>query len=210
MKGLRTFSLMVVISTALTAYTQAQGTGTTPQEQPNANNNQPKTQQMATSGTIKVLSPKVNEKIGSSIVTLQFELTNTGMAPDPSPTYRVQLDGRDSLETNSTEHSFTGLAPGEHTITVELVDANHTPVSGSQTTVTFKTFEPGQEGTKEKPSSSLEGAPLAPPVVKAKWHLPQGAPTDQLPAAGGELPLLSMVGFGVLVGGVISAMRTRK
>jgi hypothetical protein len=30
-----------------------------------------------------------------------------------------------------------------------------------------------------------------------------------LPDAGGALPLLSLIGFGVLVGGIVSALKTR-
>lgn len=161
---------------------------------------------MASSAAIKVLSPKVNEKVGGSAVTVRFQLVKASMTADTSPTYRVQLDGRDPVEITSTEHSFSGLKDGEHVITIDLVDANHTPVPISHTEVRFSSFTPGANGASGTPTGAL----AVPTVVKAKWELPTGEAHKELPSAGSELPLLSMVGFGVLVGGVISAMRTRR
>lgn len=163
---------------------------------------------MAASNSLRIVSPKVGEKIGSTAVTLQYQLTDNAASASASPTYRVQLDGRDPAETLDTQYSFTGLAPGDHTIVVELVDANHTPIAGSQATVHFKTFTPGTTNDNQRPQTT--GSLIPPPIVKANMPIPATNPADQLPSAGGELPLLSMVGFGVLVGGVISAMRTRK
>jgi hypothetical protein len=161
---------------------------------------------MASSAAIKVLSPKVDEKIGSSAITVRFQLVNGSLSADTSPTYRVQLDGRDPVEITSTEHSFSGLADGQHVITIDLVDANHTPVAASHTEVRFNSFTPGANGA----SGTSTNTPAVPQAVKAKWELPTGEAHRELPSAGSELPLLSMVGFGVLVGGVISAMRTRR
>jgi len=168
---------------------------------------------MAASSSLKILSPTVGQKIGSTSVDVKYELTDAGASAAPSPTYRVQLDGRDPHETLDTDYNFTGLAPGAHSVTVELVDANHTPIAGSQVIVHFNTFTPGASpapatGTQPKPQTT--GALAPPAVIKAKMPLPPRGPGDQLPSAGGELPLLSMVGLGVLVGGVISALRTRK
>lgn len=171
---------------------------------------------MAASSSLRILSPKVGEKIGSSSIDVRYEMTNTNADAAASPTYRVQLDERDPSETLDTEYNFTGLAPGAHTVTIELVDANHTPIQGSQAVVHFTTFTPGANGTSKAggttpgPTSSLDqsdGPLAAPRVVKANMPLPS---RNELPNSGGELPLLSMVGFGVLVGGVISAMRSRK
>ena len=174
---------------------------------------------MAASSDLRILSPKLDEKIGSSSVDVRYELTNTNADAAASPTYRVQLDGRDPSETLDTEYNFTGLAPGAHTVTIELVDANHTPIAGSRAVVHFTTFTPGANGTTNKSGGTTNGptsgvqrprteSALAPPqVVKANMPLPS---RNELPNSGGELPLLSMVGFGVLVGGVISAMRSRR
>ena len=178
---------------------------------------------MAASNDLRILSPKVDQKIGASDISVRYELTNASADAAPSPTYRVQLDGRDPAETLDTSYNFTGLAPGPHTFVVELVDANHTPIIGSEAVVHFTTFVPGAntapasgtngsgtQGTTGSPKPHTTGSLLPPPVVKASLPLASNRAAEELPSAGGELPLLSMVGFGVLVGGVISAMRTRK
>jgi hypothetical protein len=211
------------------------GTASTPTNSnaPNGVANTPGTSgsAMAASNDLRILSPKVGQKIGASDISVRYELTNTNADAASSPTYRVQLDGRDPVETLDTSSSFNGLAPGPHSLTIELVDANHTPITGSQAVVHFTTFLPGVNGSNgtgangtnpprtngttpdgtaspAKPHTTSSLTP--PPVVKAKMPLPSESAEAQLPSAGGELPLLSMVGFGVLVGGVISAMRTRK
>lgn len=173
---------------------------------------------MAASNDLRILSPKLGEKIGSSDVDVRYELTNTNADAAASPTYRVQLDGHDASETLDTEYDFTGLAPGPHTFTVELVDANHTPIPGSQAVVHFTTFLPGADGNKAAPGTSASPngnakQPSHPTALLQPQPPPAGvtlASRKDLPNAGGELPLLSMVGFGVLVGGVISAIRSRK
>jgi hypothetical protein len=179
---------------------------------------------MAASSSLKIVSPTVGQKIGSTSIDVQYQLTDAGASAAASPNYRVQLDGRDSSETLDTEYNFTGLAPGPHSVTVELVDANHNPISGSRAVVHFTTFTPGTNpapaagtpATKPAPSNATPATPqttgaLTPPqIVKAALPLPPANPGDQLPSAGGELPLLSIVGLGVLAGGLISAMRTRK
>jgi hypothetical protein len=206
----RTYIFNVIILFVLSIFAVAQSPGTQPGTAPSQGSNAADRNQsgaaMASSGVIKVLSPKVDERLGSSAVTVRFQLQNTRAAADSSPTYRLQLDGRDPVETTSTEHSFSGLADGEHVVTIDLVDANHTPIAQSHTEVRFRTFTPGANGNVTGPSSSTNPAP----VVKAKWELPGAESRRELPTAATELPLLSMVGFGVLVGGVISAMRTRR
>jgi len=182
---------------------------------------------MASNSVIKILSPKVDEKLGSSALSVRYELLNSGVSASASPSYRLQLDSRDPVETTSTEHSFTGLAPGKHVLTVEVVDANHTPIMGSRTEVQFTTSNQLPSAGAQQPAAPRQQQPptqqqaqpqqqqpraeLMPPSVhKAYLPLPAGSGSDELPSAAGELPLLSMVGFGVLVGGGISAMRTRR
>jgi len=160
---------------------------------------------MAASNSLRILSPTVDQKIGNTAVTVRYQLTDASASAAPSPNYRVQLDARDPAETLDTEYSFTGLAPGAHVVTVELVDANHVTIGGSRAIVHFKTFTPA---AGSKPQTT--GALVPPDLVKATLPLPEVAGAENLPAAGGELPLLSLIGFGVLVGGVISAMRKRK
>ena len=195
----------VVILISLSNFLAAQnGTNSVPSTAPTA--------VMAASENLRITSPTLGERIGNTQVTIQYEITNRGADAAPSPTYRVQLDGRDPAETLDTSYTFAGLAPGDHSLTVLLVDANHNPIMGSRAIVHFKTYTPGANpsGATANPGAagSAPQATLAPPaVVKAKLPLPSGS---ELPNAGGELPLLSLVGFGVLFGGAISAMRTRK
>ncbi|HWR13947.1 MAG TPA: hypothetical protein VN577_03910 [Terriglobales bacterium] len=206
MKLRKRLTLLLLVLPLVAAGQNPNGlTGTTPTSQGAKvpGSNAPGTT-MAASGAIKVLSPKINEKVESSAVTLRFQLQNTGMAPDPSPTYRVQLDSRDPVEITSTEYSFSGIPVGDHVITVELVDANHTPVAASQTQVRFTTVAPGSSA-KQTSSAETESQDVTP-----KSQAADSNGSKNLPSAGSELPLLSMVGFGVLVGGVISAMRTRR
>jgi hypothetical protein len=98
----------------------------------------------------------------------------------------VQLDGRDPVETTANEYSFTGLAAGRHVITIDLVDANHTPIPGSHTVVNFKTYSPGVNNSQQT------GALAPPQVYKAKLPLPDGNLAEELPSSAGELPLLSI------------------
>ena len=197
-------SLLTALILAIVAVPMFAGPQTGSNQSP-APNTPAHTAIMAASNNLRILSPTVDEKVGSSTVTLRYQITNTAGVADPSPNYRVQLDGRDPVETLDTEYNFTGLTPGSHTIIVELVDANHVPITGSRAVVHFKTFQPG---LNQQPQTT--GALVPPPIYRARMPIPSSNPADQLPSAAGELPLLSMVGFGVLVGGVISAMRTRR
>jgi hypothetical protein len=234
MKGLRHQLLALIILVPLLA--GAQSTGNSTATKPGQGMTAPGTNQtggaMATSSAIKILSPKASEKIGSSAVTVRYELLNDGISAASSPNYRLQLDSRDPVETTSTERSFSGLAPGSHVLTVEVVDANGTPIMGSHTEVHFTTANRMPSAGAQKPAQTRQEQPgqptqpqqqtpeqaqqqpqaeLQPPSVhKASLPLPPASGSDELPSAAGELPLLSMVGFGVLAGGVISAMRTRR
>jgi hypothetical protein len=231
MKGLRHYLAAALLFVPLMA--GAQATGSSTGSAPTQGATKPSTNQtgaaMASSSAIKILSPKAGEKIGSSALTVTYELVNDGITAASSPNFRLQLDGRDPVDTTSTEHSFSGLTPGKHVVTVEVVDANETPIMGSRTEVHFTTANqlPAAGNQQQQPQSGQQAQPqqqpsqqaqpqspraelLPPSVHKATLPLPPAAGSDELPSAGGELPLLSMVGFGVLVGGAISAMRTRR
>jgi len=205
--------LTVIILVTLTVFCGAQ---TSPNPAPSNSSAAPNAV-MAASGSLRITAPTIGERLGATQVTARYELTNPGADAASSPTYRVQLDGHDPDETLDTSYTFTGLAPGDHSIIVQLVDANHNPIGGSRAIVHFKTDTPGANPSGAHTNSGTGGgasaAPqttsaLTPPaLIKAKLPLPSRA---ELPDAGGELPLLSLVGFGVLFGGAISAMRTRK
>jgi hypothetical protein len=172
---------------------------------------------------LEIVSPKANENIVNSAITVRYDLLDSGVTASASPIYRLRLDGREPVETTSNSYSFGGLKPGNHVFAVELVDANHTPILGSGTQVHFTSSNqppaavgqqpqaaPQQEQQAQPPRQSPQAELQPPSVHKAKLPLPPERGSDELPSAAGELPLLSMVGFGVLVGGLISAMRTRR
>jgi hypothetical protein len=152
----------------------------------------------AQSHLIHILTPVSGQASTSDAVTLKFEVTNPG-AGSGEPNFQLQLDGQDPITTSETSYTYTGLAPGNHTITVVLVDANGTPVPGSTSTVQFTVKNPAPgPGT----SSSNDASPS--PI-----NLDEATRAHSSIAAN-NLPIISLIGFGVLIGGVASAMKTRE
>jgi hypothetical protein len=172
----------------------------------NAGTAQPGT--TAGQNALRVLMPKPGEKLRQNFVTVQLELSNAGASAAGLPNFRLRLDNRDPVTTNAAEYTFTGLTAGSHTIDVQLVDANDTPVAGAHSVVEFVTVPTG-------PTSRLRQRSVHPRLIQTALRVDGGAsnpaPDDgqELPSAGGALPLLSVIGFGVLLGGIASAMRTR-
>ncbi len=161
---------------------------------------------------LRIIAPANGAKITTDFVQVRYELINSAADASGMPTFQLQLDGNDPVQTVSHSYTFTGLAPGLHTVLIELVDANNTPIAGSINAVQFMVLQP-------TPASRPQGARLAPPpfrtakpvgtapVMRAGFS---GSSADEsLPDSAGGLPLLSVVGFGVLLGGIISALRTR-
>ena len=89
----------------------------------------------AQSAVLRVTSPRPEQRQTDNFVTVHYELQNPTSASAGSPNFQVQLDGNDPVTTASTEQSFTGLAAGQHVITVRMVDANGTAIPDSQTQV---------------------------------------------------------------------------
>ena len=146
----------------------------------------------AQTSLVHILSPVPNQQLSTSYVDVNYELVNPG-ADGGSPNFQIQLDARDQVNSSDTTYTFTGLTPGKHTLTVQLVDANGTPISGGRSTVVFFVVGSG---------SAQQGARAPGSTVNSS------EPPDVAPASS-ALPLLSIIGFGVLVGGAASAMRTR-
>ncbi len=165
----------------------------------------------AQTATIKIVSPKSGEKLKDAYVNVKFELVNPRAAAG-SPNFRVQLDDGDPVLTTSTEHTFTGLSAGSHTVTVTLVDANETPIAGSRAEVGFVMLAPAPTtGTASVSGAQADvlrpAAPARPRLLLASAD--RGQQGEELPASGSALPLLSVIGFGVLLGGIASALKTR-
>ena len=182
---MKTILLAVVLGFAIAA-SAAQQPGGGPTGQPPSNTNVP-----AQGGALRVNSPQVNQTLSQNFVHVTYQLTNRGVAAASSPSFTIQLDGDDAITTTAYDYTYTGLAPGPHTITVTLVDANGVPIANSSVAVKFTVARPQPGGG----SVSLFGSTT---------HM-QLATSD----VGTPLPMLSMVGFLVLVGGIVTAIRTR-
>jgi hypothetical protein len=153
---------------------------------------------------IRVLAPKSGQQFGTNIVPVRFELTNPRGVAATSPSFSLQMDSTDPVTTATTEYTFTGLAAGSHQLTIQLIDANQTPVAGTQVVVPFTVAQQGAQSANPRSQMS----PLNPPAYMPTSYLAMDD-NDALPNSGSALPLLSVIGFGVLVGGIATAMKTR-
>ncbi len=154
---------------------------------------------------LSILKPAAGEKLRQNTVTVTYALANPGASAAGSPNFQLRLDSDDPVTTTATEYTFTGLAPGAHTVTVQLVDANGTPVQGAQAVVQFSVLK--QTARRYGPQA-IAAALRLDPVTDIRIQQPPVSPA--VPTAGGALPLLSVIGFGVLLGGIASAMKTRR
>jgi hypothetical protein len=182
----------------------------------------------AISPAMRILSPKAGEKITTNYVTVQYELS-TPVSASSSPTFRLQLDGQDPIETTDTQYTFTGLTPGTHSVSIVTVDANRTPISATQRQVQFNAVQEVPAPGAESPGAQLSAPARLVNAAYQSDNQPNGTQSSahetgkqpesggaqdsgdqqRLPNSGSGLPLLSVIGMGVLVGGIISALRTR-
>lgn len=153
---------------------------------------------------IRVLTPKIGQKFNTNIVGVHFELTNPRAVAATMPDFRLQMDNTDPIIISTSEYTFTGLSAGDHTLKIELIDANNTPVAGTHVAVPFTVL---QQGPTAAPAPRSEVSPIDPPEYVPTSYLTLD--DDSLPNSGSALPLLSVIGFGVLVGGIATAMKTR-
>ena len=86
--------------------------------------------------SLQVLSPKNGEDISNSFVTVQYELASPASASS-TPTFLLRLDNSDPVQTTDTQYTFSGLTAGTHTVMIQVVDANGTPLPGVQGQVQF-------------------------------------------------------------------------
>ena len=191
MRALR-IAVILALMAAMPLLMAAQNAGTAPNQ--GAGNGA-----AAAQSALRILSPAPGEVLKQNFVVVKYELTNPGIAGG-APNFRIQLDSRDPVVTTFNEHTFTGLTPGEHILTIELVDANNTPVAGARYEIKFNTAQPK---TMIAPGHAVaqSGGTLKPASLQVK--------VDDLPSASSALPLLSVIGFGALLGGIASALRTR-
>ncbi len=193
----------VVVAYLLLGIAMAQNAGTAPNQGAGQAGNT-----AAGSPVLRVLSPKPGQKLNQSFITVELELTNAAASAAGMPNFQLRLDARDPVTTNSTSYTFTGLTPGRHTLLVQLVDANNTPVAGAREIVDFSTLPaaPGPTARLRRHRVRWLQAALR---MQPERPLPESEDRQELPSAAGALPLLSVIGFGVLLGGIASAMKTR-
>jgi hypothetical protein len=141
------------------------------------------------SGTaLQIVAPKPGQKISNDAVTIHYVLRQN-VSVQSIPNYQVQLDAKDPVTVPDTSYMFTGLQPGTHTVTVQLLDANSNPVPNTLSQVQFTVEQPGAAQHSEES------------LVQA----------STLPEPGNDaLSLLGIIGFGVLVGGALSLYRNRQ
>jgi hypothetical protein len=177
------------------------------------------------SAAVRIRTPVADEKfIHTNSIKVRFDV----IGPMPSagtPTFLVQLDGDEPVRTSSMEQMFSDLAPGTHSVSVQLVDENNAPNTDSRADVLFE-VAPRAATTSQRAASPIaadaeplsvtpeQNAPQQPPQL-SQVAVQQSPPAEimsissPLPSAGSALPLISVIGFGVLVGGIASAMKTR-
>ena len=156
-------------------------------------------------GALRIVSPKAGDKLVNNFVEVRYELASA-MSAAGTPTFRLRLDGRDPITTTDLSHTFTDLNAGTHTVTVELVDANGTPISGSVAQIQF-TVVTGQSSPNRvpRPSSMIKNAGEYRQVA-----MQTAEERGELPQTGSPLPLLSVIGLGVLIGGLASALKVTR
>lgn len=229
---------------------------------------------------LRILTPAADAKLSQNYVTVTLEL-NSSASADGSPTFELRLDTEDPIRTTSTEHTFSGLTPGQHVVRAQLIDANDRAIPGATAEARFTVLPPRRSNTPgmAPESEQQEDADTVPGFAPAVFHPGRqqlaaavtvssdgvdagldvateeldaaagdqsqaSAPEDaglvvkeaagpqepgstepvraveppavagppapgQLPQASSRLPLLSLIGFGSLVGGLIATMRTR-
>jgi len=151
--------------------------------------------------SLRIVSPKNGERLEQSSVTVQYAALQVASAA-ARPQFELLLDAQDPVHTSYNSYTFTGLTTGTHELIVQAVDANHTLIPGTRSEVSFR-IVPQTANSTQRPlgsTSAQQAGNQSPPA-------PNGM--AMLPDARTSLPLLSVIGFGILVGGVISALRTR-
>lgn len=138
---------------------------------------------------LQIISPKSGETLSHTYVTVQY-----GSSPVRGGNfYNLYLDGREPVQTSDTTYTFNGVQAGEHHLAVEIAGRG-APAFGSRSDIKFTVANPAHGGNSA--------------VAQNRGALPL-PPASDLPDGNSPLPLLSVIGFGILVGGVISALRTR-
>jgi hypothetical protein len=93
-----------------------------------------------TTAGVSIVSPRNGDIIQNEVVTIRYVLA-PGVSAEEVPTINLVLDNADPVQTNSSEYTFE-LMPGQHTVIVQLLDANGTPIMGARDQVQFTVVPP--------------------------------------------------------------------
>jgi hypothetical protein len=158
---------------------------------------------------IRILAPIADQTLAGNSVDLRFEVVRPPLGSEPS--FLVQIDDASPIKTSETSYTFSGVQAGIHSVRVTLMDVNNSPAPGGLATVQFNVPTSSQFAhtdnsrvARHRPTQAISGAaPGAPipPELRADGDI-------SFPMAGSPLPLLSLIGFGLLIGGATQTMRT--
>jgi hypothetical protein len=151
---------------------------------------------------VDIISPTTNQTVEGTAVEVRYETSANRRASARPANFRIQLDSQPPVETGETSYTFENVNPGSHAVRVELIGARDRSVAGSQAISSFILQAP-------KPNPVVVEPMLPPTLQKVAMFLPQAAAPLDSGDGSGEMPLLSAIGLGVLVGGMVSAMKTR-
>jgi len=142
-----------------------------------------------TPSSVRILSPHQGEKLQQDSVSVRYAYEpRQNTATLPTPNYLVRLDGRDPVQTQDTEATFTGLSSGPHTLTVELVDANELAIPNGSSQVQFTVAQQGAAQTAQPPTTGQSGSkapstnPQRPPLSQLSPQLPDLEPVQVMSA----------------------------
>jgi hypothetical protein len=217
MKQIRLLMLFALIATAFAVAQDSQPSTTPPADNPQATT--VVVTPSAQPSPVRILTPTAGQTLTESYVHLHFELAQPSLSGEPN--FLVQLDGADPINMTDTDYTFPDVQPGTHIIRVTLVDANKVPVQGGSATVQFKVPSEQPAKSDDPHGAMLRRAPTLTNQNIAGRTLAGTIPAlpippelrnegdPKLPLAGSPLPMLSLIGFGLLIGGAAQAMRMR-
>jgi hypothetical protein len=154
---------------------------------------------------VTILEPKPGAKLTTNFVQLRYDLENASSASG-TPTFRLRLDAQDPVDTTDSSYTFSGLAPGTHTVSITVVDANGVPVSGTQNEVKF-TVTAAPAPSAASPQGQSGGSWVSFNLVPRAEAASTTAAVESSDADMASLIIWLIC--GILIGGIVAATRTR-
>ena len=128
--------ILATVGIAARAHSQDQSSGTQDASGQGGRN----AAQFQTSA-VRILRPSSGQALANNFVMIRFELVRPNPAGGDN-NFVIQLDSRDPVNTSENEYTFTGMRPGQHTISIIEVDANGTPLPDARAEVHFTVKSP--------------------------------------------------------------------